>query len=85
MRRLRQRGIEPQRLRDEMLSYKTFLRHVQSCEGLEQADEPSSQQEAKNTARDRIAALERRLDQVAAKTLRELTRAGHILLDSFDP
>jgi hypothetical protein len=84
-RKLREHGIDPNILRVEMPSYKTFERHAKDCEGIEAPEETRSKREATATARDQIRALEGYIDQVIEGTLDTLVHNDHVALDGYEP
>lgn len=70
-RRLEKNGIDPTRLREDFISYKTIDRHFKNCTSRkrETADPIDT-----TDAIDRIRAMNRRVEKVAANTLSELNK-----------
>jgi len=68
-RRLEKNGIDPNRLKEDFISYKTIDRHFKNCTDLErETTKPLDQ----GDAIDRIRAMNRRVEKVTENTLSEL-------------
>lgn len=79
-RRLEKRDIDPNTLRDSFISYKTIDRHFKDCIDRErETADPMSKTDAIN----RLRALNRRVEKVAAKTLDEVD--AHSSIGFEDP
>jgi len=72
-RRLERNGIDPTRLREDFVSYKTIDRHFKNCTDRER--ETTDPLDAAD-AIDRVRAMNRRAEKVAANTLSELTETS---------
>lgn len=79
-RRLEKNGIDPTRLREDFISYKTIDRHFKNC--TEQERETADPID-RSDAIDRVRKMNRRVEKVAANTLSELNK--HTSLGFEDP
>jgi len=74
-RRLEKNGIDPNRLKEDFISYKTIDRHFKNCTDLErETTDPLDRADAI----DRVRAMNRRVEKVAENTLSELNERASL-------
>lgn len=78
--RLTEYGIDPEKLADDFISYRTLDRHFKNCTDRERAatPNPASPEDVLN----RVNTLKNRLEQVTAKSIREVSQRTAIGIDS---
>lgn len=72
-RRIEERGINPDELTNDFISYKTINRHFKNCTDRER--NVSSEPVTPDDALDRVNRLKRRLEQVTAKSISEVVNS----------
>jgi hypothetical protein len=77
-RRLRKRGVDPDELREDFVSYRTVDRHFKRCSERSRTEPTKSSDEVRAAGRRRLRSLQKRLVRVAEATVADLDDADHI-------
>lgn len=83
-RRLREYGIDPAAVREDLPSRRHYHRHLTKCEGRSAAPARITTADGPAMAQDRIRELIHRVEDVAAKAVTDLARADHLDTAAYD-
>lgn len=82
--RLRERGVDVERIEDDFVSHQTVYRHLTDCLGIDRDDRPADDETVVRDGIGTIRALQRRIEAVTRSTVDRLTRDDHVHVGDVD-